>query len=550
MYQIDVATAATALPTPAAPGTEGFFTDGNPASGLPATIVDADFMNMLMMELINLVEAAGQSPSKTTYNQVLTAIKTLGQQSAGNVGTDTGAANAYVVAFTPTLTAPVPWVPFWFKVKTTNTGASTLNATGTVEPLVGGAHLALQGGEMLAGGNALVYWNPTLNSGSGSYVLMFCSGAPDQVAAGSQSEHAAQIGQVQTGSLNYAVAGGTSDALTATLPAGVTALTDGFPLRLKLGAANTTTTPTLNVTIGTTATGALTIVKGANAALVAGDLPGSGAEAWLVYNATNANWVLTNPATGAITPGSAPGFFSNLKMSAPGNAASVSVSYNALTLFDGSGNFMPDTNVAGTITTTATGAGGLDTGMLAASTVYYAYRIAQPGGTKNWLFSLSSTAPTMPSGYTLKARIGAFVTDGTANKYPLGFTQDNDFVTLKIGSGNVSTPPAIATASSAVGTISSTTFTPVAVPLTGFIPTTASQVRVGLASTASGVYAAAAVNASRGGWLTLNPPEMAFNGNTEPFTTYADLQLEAMSLQWAATGAGPALLLIGWKDNL
>lgn len=297
MYQIDVATAATALPTPAAPGTEGFFTDGNPASGLPATIVDADFMNMLMMELINLVEAGGQSPSKTTYNQVLSAIKVLGQQSAGNVGTDIGAANAYVVAFTPALTTPVPWVPFWFKVKTTNTGASTLNATGTVEALVGGAHLALQGGEMLAGGNALVYWNPTLNSGSGSYVLMFCSGAPDQVAAGTQSNHAAQVGQVQTGGLNYAVAAGTSDALTATLPAGVTALTDGFPLRLKLSTANTTTTPTINVTIGSTATGAFTIVKGADTALVAGDLAGAGAEAYFTYNASNSTWVLKNPAT-------------------------------------------------------------------------------------------------------------------------------------------------------------------------------------------------------------------------------------------------------------
>lgn len=52
------------------------------------------------------------------------------------------------------------------------------------------------------------------------------------------------------------------------------------------------------------------------------------------------------------------------------------------------------------------GAGGLDTGAMAASTVYYLWLIdngAAPAG----LASLSSTAPTMPAGYTYKCRIGA-----------------------------------------------------------------------------------------------------------------------------------------------
>jgi hypothetical protein len=118
------------------------------------------------------------------------------QSSASNVGIDTGAANAYVVAFAPAMTAPVPWAPFWFKVKTTNTGPSTLNATGTAYGLVGGAHAALQGGEMVANGDALVYWNPTLAAGAGSYVLMFCSGAPEQIAPPTQSQHAAQFANI------------------------------------------------------------------------------------------------------------------------------------------------------------------------------------------------------------------------------------------------------------------------------------------------------------------------------------------------------------------
>lgn len=145
---------------------------------------------------------------------------------------------------------------------------------------------------------------PSVDSGWTALAVVTVANGQTQVLSGNISVPAgvpqitSLLQMMQTDSLNYAVAGGTSDAITATLPFGVSALTDGFPVTIKLAAANTTTTPSLNLTLGTTATGAMTIVKGANAALVAGDLPGSGAEARLVYNATNANWVLTNPATG------------------------------------------------------------------------------------------------------------------------------------------------------------------------------------------------------------------------------------------------------------
>jgi hypothetical protein len=127
---------------------------------------------------------------------VTSSYKLSQQSSATTVGIDTGTANAYVVAFSPALTNPVPWAPFWFEVKTTNSGASTLNATGTAYPLVGGAHLPLQGQEMVSGGDALVYWNPTLNGGTGSYVLLFCSGAPEQVSPATQPYHAVQLAQL------------------------------------------------------------------------------------------------------------------------------------------------------------------------------------------------------------------------------------------------------------------------------------------------------------------------------------------------------------------
>jgi hypothetical protein len=116
------------------------------------------------------------------------------QNGNTSFATDTGVANAYVCNFTPAITARNEGIPLRFKVANTNTGASTFNDGIGVSPLVGGAHSALQGGELVAGGDAWVQWNSTI--GAGSYVLLFCTGAPEQVAIGSKSQHAATFAQV------------------------------------------------------------------------------------------------------------------------------------------------------------------------------------------------------------------------------------------------------------------------------------------------------------------------------------------------------------------
>jgi hypothetical protein len=77
MYQYDDPSCTASLPVPAPAGTPGYFTNGSPVGGQPATILTADFMNMLQGELLNVVTAAGLTPSKTSYTQVLTAIRAL-----------------------------------------------------------------------------------------------------------------------------------------------------------------------------------------------------------------------------------------------------------------------------------------------------------------------------------------------------------------------------------------------------------------------------------------------------------------------------------------
>ncbi|WP_225031819.1 hypothetical protein [Paraburkholderia sp. XV] len=111
MYRIDDATAAATLPPPEAAGTEGYFTEGNPATGTPATNVRGSWLNMLQEELRAIVVAGGQTPSKTTYNQVLQAILTLiGQPTTNRVSGVVGQARNLAMSVaaastTATLTA-------------------------------------------------------------------------------------------------------------------------------------------------------------------------------------------------------------------------------------------------------------------------------------------------------------------------------------------------------------------------------------------------------------------------------------------------------------
>ncbi|PMQ04151.1 hypothetical protein DyAD56_15800 [Dyella sp. AD56] len=188
MYQIDNSTAAATQPASTGAGTPGFFTDGSPTGGVPATIVPAEWLNAVQQELINIVEAAGLTPTKNLFNQLGLAI----QSGQMNYAADTGTANAYAVALTPAPTALVDGMSLWFKAKTANTGASTLNLNGLgAKPIVGAAHVALQGAEIIANGRVEVIWNATISS----WVLAEQTGGALQVPAGSQSNQAVNLGQ-------------------------------------------------------------------------------------------------------------------------------------------------------------------------------------------------------------------------------------------------------------------------------------------------------------------------------------------------------------------
>jgi len=119
LHRIDSSGAAVALPTPAAAGTPGYWTGGNPASGIPATILDQDWLNSVQEELLAILTAGGVTPSKTTRNQVLTALQALfpGLAAAGRS-----------VATPGYLKLPGGLILQWcFNLTTTTDGAGQMN---------------------------------------------------------------------------------------------------------------------------------------------------------------------------------------------------------------------------------------------------------------------------------------------------------------------------------------------------------------------------------------------------------------------------------------
>lgn len=239
-------------------------------------------------------------------------------------------------------------------------------------------------------------------------------------------------------------AGGSSDALTATLATSITALYNGLLVEVDASFANTTTTPTFNLTLGATVTGAFTIVKLNLQPVSIGDIAGSGNRIFLGWASGTSNWVLMNPSN-VITQSvgdssnkpastafvlqnnpSLRGYLAGCTLSTAGASATMSISAG----YASDSTFAITLQLAATSKTTASwavgsGSGGLDTGSIANSTWYYFYVIRRPDtGVVDAIFSLSSSAPTLPANYTQYRYIGAGLTNGSAQW--TAFTQVGD----------------------------------------------------------------------------------------------------------------------------
>jgi hypothetical protein len=97
MFRIDNSTATAVEPAPSAAGTPGYFTDGDPVSNTPATIVPADWFNQVTDELLNVLVAAGITADKAARDQVASAIgKMISSSMAGTFQVYAGNPNGNV----------------------------------------------------------------------------------------------------------------------------------------------------------------------------------------------------------------------------------------------------------------------------------------------------------------------------------------------------------------------------------------------------------------------------------------------------------------------
>ena len=268
------------------------------------------------------------------------------------------------------------------------------------------------------------------------------------------------------------------------------------------------------------------------------------------YDSTLNGWVFYDVTKTVTDSDSAVGGgFSALSGSATGASASVSYQIGGICVRNSSGAKKELRGLSLSASTASTGANGLDTGTIAASTWYYVHVIHNPTtSTTSLLLSLSATSPTLPSGYTYSARVGSIRTDAT-NKYPLGFTQKGRLSKWLVHDSIYY--PIMAYGAMGVMTASSTTL--VAISVASFAPPTALRVQGFLYTNNGGTYMLAAPSAAfTGGYgsATMQPPVNNYLPGTVAYTVPFDFMLESTNIYITMSGTTGYAYSTGWEDNL
>ena len=213
----------------------------------------------------------GAATARTNYTRVAELQDGSHTWIAGG-----GTADAITATYAPALSALTNGCLVGFRASAANaTTTPTFAPNGlTAKTIVKGANTALNVGDIPGQyAECFVRYNSTTDK----WHLL--------------NPYGAQVSSIQTSSYTWIDGGGTADAITATYVPALTALTNGTLVGVRATAANATTTPTFAPN-GLTAK---TIVKNANAALVAGDIAGDSHELLLRYASDIDRWVLLNP---------------------------------------------------------------------------------------------------------------------------------------------------------------------------------------------------------------------------------------------------------------
>lgn len=428
--------------------------------------------------------------------------------SAGNLNsyTATGGNAIVLTPFdgTPSITSYVDYQQFLFLAPATSTGNVTVQVSGLgILPLYVNGQQA-SAGQVLAGQLVVAVYVSSVNG----------TGQPAMISISAAALNAI-ITTTESGAANAYVLN-PSPAVQSLSETQMVLL---IPL-------NTNTGPsTLNIS----GIGAKAITNQAGNPITPSQLVAS-AVYLLTWNGTS--FQLVNPT---IT-GSAP--FSVLTASSGGGVKTATFAGANATVADTAGNISPVGPFSLTGNVTVGGANGLDTGSVAAFTWYAVFVIYGANGLA-LLFSLSATAPTLPTGFSMKARVGWIRTDGSSNV--VAFKQFGNRVQYVNTSGGL---PSMA--SGAAGTY--TTGVYVAVPVAAFVPSTAASISVNAVSSNSVV--GIAPNNSYGAYqATTNPPPINVVVGSQQIGVIGELLLESTNLYWFSSTSAGTIFCLGWQDN-
>ncbi|PKN07632.1 MAG: hypothetical protein CVU73_12905, partial [Deltaproteobacteria bacterium HGW-Deltaproteobacteria-8] len=86
MQRVSTATAVAQKPAYATGGEPGFFTQGDPVQGLPATVPGQDFLNRVQEELCNVILASGRTLDGADDTQLISSIMDIIAAHAPTIG--------------------------------------------------------------------------------------------------------------------------------------------------------------------------------------------------------------------------------------------------------------------------------------------------------------------------------------------------------------------------------------------------------------------------------------------------------------------------------
>lgn len=188
------------------------------------------------------------------------------------------------------------------------------------------------------------------------------------------------------------------------------------------------------------------------------------------------------------------------------------------------------TGISATLNIATSGANGIDTGSVAASTFYNTFIIWGTSGTA--CLASTSTTPTLPSGYTYYALIGVVLTDGSSHL--VGFKQISKRWQYQVGN-NLAAHPVMASGATASYP------TPTAVALANFVPAGAASIQGFVGSGTNGTSQGCWTNlasASIGGGSNGDATSFLSGGGAFTGTGYIDMLIEGSNLYWASNSGG------------